>query len=721
MPSVDINYRLALAWMDAGRRERALAMFRSILATEPGHLGAALGTARILLHFDRSEEAVRVLAETLPRHPNSDDLHKALTTALVAAGGWVRAAAFHGLARCDGHDHPIQPNDILSVTCVRNEALRLPFFLDYYRRLGIDRFLMVDNGSTDGTLALLLAEPDVMVWRTVASFNLSNFGSAWFEVLLRRYGVGHWCLTVDADEFLVYADCETRRLPDLCRSLDANHRQACTALLLDMYSTGPVADTISRPGDDLLALCPWFDRQSYHQRVENAGPHGHQTMYSGGARERVFGGTGYLLNKVPLLRYQVDVVLSGGQHWTNVAKDDIAADSGVLLHMKYLASFPAQAAEQSVRGEHYGAALQYVEYARTLEERPDLCMYDPALSVKFQDSRQLVELGFLRPVPPDLRPTVSPLPRVAGPQRPFWSVMVTVYQRDEYWPQALRSVLEAVDGEAQVEVVHDGENPALLAAVNTLAGDRAHCWCTPQRLGQPGIFNACLERSRGLWIHLLHDDDWVEEGFYRSLRESIEHAEVPPVAAFSRHWYRAPDGSPLRLSPLEAETAGPIPDWRDRIAVSCRLQTPAMVVSRHVYEAIGGYCEQARSAYDWDMWKRIAAYGPVWFEPTPLANFRAHPQALSRTLRRNGVQIADAAQSIALSSAWIPRELTREAGRRYAGYAVTIARQLWEEGDAEGAVANLREALRLDASVDVQNAVQALLTNGSLGAAAARP
>jgi hypothetical protein len=54
---------------------------------------------------------------------------------------------------------PAQP--ILLFSTVRNERVRLPYFLTYYRRLGIDHFLIVDNGSDDGTREYLADQPDV--------------------------------------------------------------------------------------------------------------------------------------------------------------------------------------------------------------------------------------------------------------------------------------------------------------------------------------------------------------------------------------------------------------------------------------------------------------------------------------------------------------------------------------------------------------------------------
>ena len=44
----------------------------------------------------------------------------------------------------------IRPNDILLFCTMRNEDVRLPYFLRYYRDLGVDHFLFVDNASDDG-------------------------------------------------------------------------------------------------------------------------------------------------------------------------------------------------------------------------------------------------------------------------------------------------------------------------------------------------------------------------------------------------------------------------------------------------------------------------------------------------------------------------------------------------------------------------------------------
>ena len=242
----------------------------------------------------------------------------------------------------------------------------------------------------------LLRQPDVHVWSSGCSFNKANFGSAWFEVLLRTYGENHWCVTVDADELLYYPDCETKNLKELTGELDLKRKKALTAVLLDMYSDKPIRDTHYTEGEDYLAVCPYFDRRFYHKRIDSAGPDRNQTLFVGGLRQRIFGPKGdYHLQKVPLLKYDADCILYGGQHWIGVPAEEISSARGAVLHFKYFSDFDAYVDREVVRKEHYGEAFQYAEYQSGLLREPSLCLYDPVHSVKFEDSRQLVRLGVM--------------------------------------------------------------------------------------------------------------------------------------------------------------------------------------------------------------------------------------------------------------------------------------------------------------------------------------
>ena len=116
----------------------------------------------------------------------------------------------------------ITPDGILLFSTLRNERVRLPYFLRYYRDLGVSHFLIVDNDSDDGSCEYLQTQSDVSVWTTPHSYKRSRFGVDWLNWLQMKYGHDHWCLVVDPDEFFVYPFCDTRPLRALTDWLDAS-------------------------------------------------------------------------------------------------------------------------------------------------------------------------------------------------------------------------------------------------------------------------------------------------------------------------------------------------------------------------------------------------------------------------------------------------------------------------------------------------------------------
>ena len=118
---------------------------------------------------------------------------------------------------------------------IRNEAERIDWFLHHYRALGVDHFCFVDNGSDDGTLDTLLAQPDASVWQTHASYRASRFGLDWINWLMLRHARGHWCVVADADELLIYPHWQTRPLRALTGWLDDQGQSILPAMMLELY------------------------------------------------------------------------------------------------------------------------------------------------------------------------------------------------------------------------------------------------------------------------------------------------------------------------------------------------------------------------------------------------------------------------------------------------------------------------------------------------------
>lgn len=132
-------------------------------------------------------------------------------------------------------------DDCCVVTLQKNGAYFLPGLLAHHRAIGVRHFLIIDNGSTDGTVELLAAEPDV----TVVENRLPVAG---YEVMMRsllprRFVKGGWFLVVDSDEmFDPPPGCGGKVSPLLRYMLETGHT-AMLAHALDMFSDAPAEVT----------------------------------------------------------------------------------------------------------------------------------------------------------------------------------------------------------------------------------------------------------------------------------------------------------------------------------------------------------------------------------------------------------------------------------------------------------------------------------------------
>jgi predicted O-linked N-acetylglucosamine transferase (SPINDLY family)/glycosyltransferase involved in cell wall biosynthesis/predicted O-methyltransferase YrrM/ubiquinone/menaquinone biosynthesis C-methylase UbiE len=320
-------------------------------------------------------------------------------------------------------------------------------------------------------------------------------------------------------------------------------------------------------------------------------------------------------------------------------------------------------------------------------------------------------------------PSIEPLK--TDLKRPLFSVMIPTFNKVKYLEEMLKSVLNQGfnSEEIQIEVINDCPDSAvqaeLEAIVNKVGKERVKFYRHPeQNIGQTAIFNLCLQRAQGYWIHLLHDDDFVLPGFYQSLRSGIDQ-DANIGAAFCRHFYVDENSRQRSLSFLERETAGLLENWLEKIATSQRIQPSSIVVKRTTYERLGGFCKQAGSAADWEMWKRIAAYFPLWYEPQTLACYRLHSTSWTSRLLQTGGNILDTLKSIEMSQSYLPPEkaesLSKQAREHYAFYALNTAKQMLGVEDEKAAIAQIKAALKCSQSQQVKEAIIQLLSSDKLG------
>lgn len=385
--------------------ERALVMFNDLNLQFPGRVAVACARARTLIKL-RQDQAALDLIELVPPPYQSQDMMELRAWASARRGDvgdarriWQKILARYYFRAV----HGAEPNLKLVVAAsnekqfegvtvfvpVQNEMAQLPEFLRHHRQLGVRRFVVVDNMSTDGSEAYLRVQPDVMLYRTADNFQDAGCGMRWINALIERHGGSGWCLFLDADEAFVYPGWESTQLPHLTEYLDREGAQAVSAFMLDVYP--------ERLSDSALvthADCRYYDAD--YDWIGHVRPPYCRPL--GGVRSRLFQAKEYL-QKVPLMKSGCGIYIDN--HETTALR--FAHLTGALLHYKIL----------GLRAKHYntfsGAGgnnpfmtdcgletmRRYERYASRFPAVSSIALCAPHVTETLTDSLTLVDRGLM--------------------------------------------------------------------------------------------------------------------------------------------------------------------------------------------------------------------------------------------------------------------------------------------------------------------------------------
>ncbi|MBY6006630.1 glycosyltransferase [Salipiger bermudensis] len=274
--------------------------------------------------------------------------------------------------------------EIAVVAVMRNEMFMLPHFLDHYRRIGIESFLIADNGSDDGSREYLAAQPDVALFSVDTDYRQSHYGVAWQQAMMASFRRDRWSLVADADELLVWQDEPRQSLPDLLRQPEFREAEAVRLFMLDMYPKGPLEQADFTRGGP-FAEAGYCDAEPFLTNTLARGPYSDAPIWTSALRHRLIPGsrgTLFVAQKLALLRYHPFMRLSDGLHFVGDAR--IAERELIFAHFKYNAAFREKARTEVARRQHFNDAEEYRKYLALASEGRSV-IHDPDLSVPWTE------------------------------------------------------------------------------------------------------------------------------------------------------------------------------------------------------------------------------------------------------------------------------------------------------------------------------------------------
>ena len=291
------------------------------------------------------------------------------------------------------------------ISVIKDEFDRLADFFRHYRLLGVERFVVIDNGSTDGSREFLLAQPDTDVIFHPAKFDWM-LKQGWINSVVRSYGYGRWYICADADEHVVFEGSGERTFRDLAAEMEHRNVRRVRGLLVDMYCNGALLNSKYPPHGRLIESYPYFDKDTYKEEL---GPE--VFLVTGGPRLRVFGASpgtpGPQLTKYPLFRINQNEAMINPHHFWPYMDNFSSQRVLGILHYKFLPDAVDRIRKSVQEKNYWKDSVECKSYLTALDNDPDISLFSDC-SIRYESPDDLVRAGVIQPIgwPDGARPAV---------------------------------------------------------------------------------------------------------------------------------------------------------------------------------------------------------------------------------------------------------------------------------------------------------------------------
>lgn len=287
-------------------------------------------------------------------------------------------------------DDPCAP---IVLTVVRDDLERMKLFYQHYRNLGVKQFVVIDNGSTDGTLEWVSQQQGTRCYQVSTKF-LTESKVGWIEKALALNGYNRWYVVVDSDELLDYIGSELHDLKDLILHAKDNGYKHLNGYMLDMYSDQPLF-TENCGCDEIVSRFRYFDASGYFLKNHGSWVLDREVCsLKGGSRARFFKGMKVSLNKQSLFYYEPDTLYCHPHYFWPYSRWDETPCNFVLRHYKFLKHDLLEFEKRVEEKGFWNGSKEYRGYLKAYRDNSGIGMKNGE-SKEYTNSLSLSALPFL--------------------------------------------------------------------------------------------------------------------------------------------------------------------------------------------------------------------------------------------------------------------------------------------------------------------------------------
>lgn len=310
----------------------------------------------------------------------------------------------------------LNPSALSVYSMIRDELFCLPSFLNHYRTIGAKQFIILDDGSKDGSTEYLQSQDDCVVLEadfkygdTLNGLNpngkqKSQRAGIWYKQMIpRKYLDDQYVLYADADEFLLLPD-PYQCLEELYLKLSAREINAVSASLLELYPKNlQELEKVSAPMslDEMIGLYPFYDHRQLVKfgtlkRLKQVNPspthrllEQHHIKSTSWIRRLAGRRSAYVLHKTPIFKNSPQNWLIGSHHSLLRSSRRILL---CLLHMKWTHDLHRKTRMALELGSYAKNSERYQNYAKLFSLA---AASEEGLNMTIKESRQLLSTNQL--------------------------------------------------------------------------------------------------------------------------------------------------------------------------------------------------------------------------------------------------------------------------------------------------------------------------------------
>lgn len=211
-------------------------------------------------------------------------------------------------------------------------------------------------------------------------------------------------------------------------------------------------------------------------------------------------------------------------------------------------------------------------------------------------------------------------------QQDLVSVIMPVYNREEYVGYAISSILDQTYSNVEIVAVNDGSTDRSLEVLREFENKYPGKVVVIDQVNQGQVVsrNNAISQAKGQYIAFLDSDDlWQPTKLEKQMPLFNDAVGLVYCAVDNIN----EDGEKIDTELCESNCRG---DIYPKLLVSNRMTGGTVVVKRDVIDKVGVFDTDFPAAENWDLWIRVCKVSEADFVDEPLVQYRFHPGNMSK-------------------------------------------------------------------------------------------